>query len=368
MAQNSYPFETQDTTEAQYSTLFNELQDTGVAGDTFDNQGVRATVGAGMTLTVSTGIAIIRGFVYENTDNLTLTADPAVATPRIDTVVLRLDPASNSIVAAIKKGTPNASPSAPALTQQAGAVWEMPLADILVPASATALDPANLTDRRSFLGSRVGLWQTSTRPVNPDHATMGYNLTTSKYEWFNSATNAWSSLLPIDIAPIADGSITTALLADGSVTSAKLVDGSVTVAKLADGSVSTAKLADSSVATAKIADNAVTDAKLVNKNGIYSMIRAEPASGFTVSGVDVGRFIRYTSSNPTTVNLDGSGFPTGGRIDFIQDGTGQITFAGINGSTIASVDNKLKTNKRYSVATAVHLGSGLFRLIGDLTA
>lgn len=365
MAQNSFPFENADTTETQYSQLFNELQDTGVAGDTVANAGIAVSVGTGMGLVVSAGFAIIRGFAYDNTENLTLTVDAAdLANPRIDTVVLRLDPTANGITAAIVKGTSAASPSAPALTQLPGAVWEMPLADILVPTSATALVGGNLTDRRSFLGSRVGYWRTATRPVGIDHGTFGFNVTTGKFEWYDAQTTSWSSVLPVDLA---DGSVTAAKLASNSVTTVKITDASVTTAKLSDGSVTTAKLGDGSVTTGKIADNNVTDAKLATKPGTYTLVRAEP-SAFTVSGADVGRLIRYTSNNPTTVNLDGAGFPAGGRIDFIQDGTGQMTFAGVFGSTVASVDNKLKTNKQYSVVTAVHLGSGLFRLAGDLVA
>lgn len=375
MAQNSFPFENADTTETQYSKLFNELQDTGVAGDTIANAGIAVSVGTGMGLVVSAGFAIIRGFAYENTDNLPLTVDAAdLANPRIDTVVLRLDPTANSIVAAIKKGTPAASPSAPALTQLAGAVWEMPLADILVPTSSTALVGGNLTDRRSFLGSRVGYWRTATRPVGIDHGTFGFNVTTGKFEWYDAQTTSWSSVLPVDLADgsvtaakLASNSVTTVKITDANVTTPKIADGAVTTAKLPDGSVTTAKLPDSAVTTAKIADNNVTDAKLATKPGTYTLVRAEP-SAFTVSGADVGRLIRYTSANPTTVNLDGAGFPAGGRIDFIQDGNGQMTFAGVFGSTVASVDNKLKTNKQYSVVTAVHLGSGLFRLAGDLVA
>ena len=320
MAQNSFPFENADTTETQYSQLFSELQDTGVAGDTFDNAGIAVSLGTGMELLVSAGFAMVRGFAYENTATVTLTADAADTTnPRIDTVILRLDPGANSIVAAIKKGTPGASPSAPALTQIAGAIWEMPLANITIPANATALDVANLSDRRAFLGGRVGLWRTVSRPANPDHGSFGFNITTGKFEWYDSNTNVWSSSIPIDISG----------------------------AGLADGSVS--------------------DSKLVTRPGFYVSVRSEP-SAFTVNVTDAGRLVRYVGSNPITVQLDGSGWSIGQRVDFIQDGTGQITFAGAFGSTVASVDNKLKTNKQYSAVTVVYIATATFRLIGDLVA
>lgn len=320
MAQLSYPFETQDTTESQYSRLFSELQITGVAGDIFNQStGVRAAVGTGMNMEVYAGFALIRGFAYENTDTVILTLDPSTAQPRIDTIVLRLDPGANSIVAAVKKGTPAASPSAPALTQIAGGVWEMPLADMLIPANATALDNNNYTDRRTFLGKGVGVWFTSSRPTLPTQGQMGYNRTTQKFEWYNTATLTWSSAFPIDI--------------DASA----------------------------------IADNSITDAKLVTKPGTYTSIRSE-ASSINLTSADVGRLIRYTGSVGVTVTLFGAAFTAGQRIDFLQDGTGQITFQAGASNTIASADNKLKTNKQYSGATLIYLGSNTWRLIGDLAA
>lgn len=318
MAQNSFPFENNDTTETQYSQLFSELQDTGVAGDTFDNAGIVVSVGSGMDLAVSAGFAIVRGFAYENTTSLTLTADAATAQPRIDTVILRLDPGANSIVAAIKKGTAAASPSAPALTQVAGAVWEMPLADILIPASATALDPANLTDRRAFLGSRVGLWRTSARPANADHGTFGFNLTTSKFEWYDSNANAWSSSIPIDVS---------------------------------------------------IADGSITDAKLAVPPRRYSNVVVQPGSK-TIVPSDAGTLIQVqTATGGATITINADSLTgLGDRVDFIQEGSGNITFAPAAGVIVYSVDDKKKTNKWFSAATLIRANSGQYRLIGDLIA
>lgn len=318
MAQNSFPFETQDTTETQYSQLFNELQDTGVAGDTFDNAGIAVTVGTGMGLVVSAGFAIIRGFAYENTSNLTLTADAADTTnPRIDTVILRLDPGANSIVAGIKKGTPNASPSAPALTQVPGAVWEMPLANILIPANATALDPANLTDRRAFLGSRVGLWRTISRPANPDHATFGFNITAGKFEWYDSNTNTWSSALPIDVS-----------LADGSI----------------------------------------TDAKLAIPPRRYLGVDVNANTTMTLTTASAGRIIRATNGGGLTVTVNSGSLAEGDRVDFIQASTAPVTFVPGVDVTLLSKDTKRKTNGTWTTVSLVKVNDGQYLLVGDLTA
>ncbi len=207
MAEISYPFENADTSEAQFSALFSELQDTGVAGEPGAASTLAVTTTSGLGLQVAAGFAIVRGFAYDNTSALSLTVGTAAAQPRIDTIILRLDPSANSIVAAVKAGTPGASPSAPALTQTPGAVWEMPLADILVPASASALIPGNLTDRRRFTGGRVGLWSTNTRPTSPRVSRLGYNTSVSRFEFWNGTT--WADVSPssLDASVITSGTL-----------------------------------------------------------------------------------------------------------------------------------------------------------------
>lgn len=319
MAELSYPFETQDTTETQYSYLFDALQDTGVVGrlDSASTLYV-ALPGTGMTATLSAGMALVRGFAYQNTSDLTITLDAANTQPRIDLIILRLDPAANSIVAAVKKGTPGASPSAPALTQTPDGVYEYALGQITIPANATAVGPADFVDLRRAVGRGVGAWRTPGRPNAAWTGQMGYNLQTQKFEWFTTG-NAWSSAFPMDL--------------DASA----------------------------------LADNSVTNAKLVTKPGNYVSVRTETTS-ISLSSADVGRLIVYTGSAGVTVTLFGAGFTAGQRIDFIQDGAGQITFQAGASNTLAAVDNKFKTNKQYSGATLVYLGSNAWRLIGDLAA
>lgn len=191
MAQISYPFETQDTTETQYSALFSKLQTTGVDGDTAGTI-LKVSANTGMQLNVATGFAIIRGFAYENTAVESLTLATGNTQPRIDLVILRLDPSANSIVLAVKQGTPAASPSAPALTQNAGAVWELPLAQIAVAANTTAIGPSDITDVRRFLGTQVGTWTTTTRPTSATAGTLGYNSTLGAYEFWNGS--AWTAV------------------------------------------------------------------------------------------------------------------------------------------------------------------------------
>jgi hypothetical protein len=89
------------------------------------------------------------------------------------------------------------------------------------------------------------------------------------------------------------------------------------------------------------------------------------SSGYTIQNIDAGQFVRSTGG-AITVTLSNV-LNVGDRIDFIQDGTGQITFSP-SGVTLQSVDNKRKTNKRYSAATVLCVAAGQYRLIGDLVA
>ncbi len=314
MAQNSYPFETQDTTETQYSALFKEFQDTGVSGGLVPSATLGLNPPTGMTVPLTPGFAVIRGFAYENTSNLTLTLDTGDTLARIDTVILRLDPTANSIVAAVKKGTPNASPVAPALTQTSSGVYEFPLYDILVPANATALDAANFTNRRQFLGSQVGYWTTAGRP-SPDRVRFGFNSDLQKFEYYN-LPSGWTTNIPFDLT---------------------------------------------------FANGSIPDAALATPPGTYVGVTNQGATSFTVAAASAGRLINCTASATVTVTAN-TGMAVGQRIDFIQGGTGQVVFAPGAGVTLQSAGGKLKTKERYSAASIVCVAANDYRLIGDLSA
>jgi hypothetical protein len=58
----------------------------------------------------------------------------------------------------------------------------------------------------------------------------------------------------------------------------------------------------------------------------------------------------------------------GQRIDFIQRGTGQISFTPGSGVTLNSKSNNRKTASQHSAASVVCVASGVYTLIGDLAA
>ncbi|MGC4928084.1 tail fiber domain-containing protein [Streptomyces sp. DT117] len=192
MAITSFPFDGQAVSESQYSYLFRELQTSGVASSA-DAAGFRVTAaGTNMNVTVQPGFALLRGHAVQSTAVETLTLPSADTAARTDAIVLRLDPAANSITLAVLKGTPGSASPNP--TQTDTGIFEIRLAWVSVGANATTISAANVTEARQFVGTYVGTWWQSTRPAAPRLGTLGYNRTSSTWEFWTGM--AWTSLAP----------------------------------------------------------------------------------------------------------------------------------------------------------------------------
>ena len=189
MAQSSFPFENIDTTETQFSQWARNFN-SGV-DDVPTGTALEVSAGTGLAVDVEAGEAMVRGHYYisDATESLALaTAD--ATNDRLDTVVLRLDPSANSIILAVKTGTPAGSPSAPALVQTDAGIYEQPLADVLVPATSGV--PTTITDRREFQGTRLGSWTTTGRPTPAGRVLFGFNTTTGAVEYYDTNLSAWT--------------------------------------------------------------------------------------------------------------------------------------------------------------------------------
>jgi hypothetical protein len=291
MAQTSWPFENIDTSETQYSQLFRNLGEGVVDGKELELEPFGD--GTGMNVKVRAGQALVRGHYYYNTGIETLSiaaADPT--NPRIDSVVLRLDPTANSILLVVLTGVPGVSPSAPVLTQTDSGIYEQRIANVAVAANATVITSGNVTDQRTIFTP-----------------------------WTGSVTSVPGSA----------------------------ITGSITVATLPGANIS----GEITTATMNASRQIVTTH---SKSANYSTL-----------ATDANSTIRLTGSTGRTFTIDNN-LTAGQRIDFIQDGSGQITFAAGSGVTLRSVDAKLKTNKQYSGATVICYGSGVYYLVGDLAA
>ena len=150
MAQSSWPFENIDTNETQFSQWARNIGE-GVKTGALNELEVFAD-STGMQVKVRSGQALVRGHYYQNTAELALSLDAADLTnPRIDTVVLELDPSANSIVLKVITGTPAPSPSAEPVVQTDAGIYQIKLADIAVGASVTTISAGNVTDTRGYI-------------------------------------------------------------------------------------------------------------------------------------------------------------------------------------------------------------------------
>jgi hypothetical protein len=101
-----------------------------------------------MTVSIAAGSAWINGYRYENTEALNKTLSTANGSyPRIDRIIIRWSLLNRSITAAVLTGTAASSPTAPALTRSTD-VYELCVAEILVPQAATSITSGNITDTR----------------------------------------------------------------------------------------------------------------------------------------------------------------------------------------------------------------------------
>ena len=251
MAQTSWPFDGIDTTETQFSQWSRNIGE-GVKGS-FNTTDLKVTApGTGMTVSVAAGQALVRGHYYANDAALTLSIATANATnPRIDAVVLTLDPVANTITAGVVTGTAAATPVAPTLTQTDAGTYQLLLGYVAVAAATATISAANVTDARTFLGQG----------------------------WFST--------------PVQDKSANYTIVAGDK----------------------------------------------------FSTIRS------------TGSAITVTVANVLNV---------GDRIDFIQDGSGQVTFAAGSGVTLQSFGSLVKTGGQYAAVTVECVASGQYRLIGNL--
>ena len=150
MAEKSSFFTSLNGDRKYKSSDFAEYFSTFIGNGVFPNpsSNLLVTSNGDMTINLSTGFAWINGYMYHNTDNLTLTVDYADATlKRIDRVVLKCDFVNREIKAYVKKGTFATNPIPPTLERNVNA-YELSVADILVENGVISIQQSKITDTR----------------------------------------------------------------------------------------------------------------------------------------------------------------------------------------------------------------------------
>lgn len=267
MAQTSWPFENVDTSETQFSQWARNIGE-GVKQNTLNELEPYAD-STGLNVKVKSGQALIRGHYYQSTAVETLTVTTADATnPRIDIVVLELDPSANSITLKVTAGTPASSPVAPTVVQTDGGIYQLKLAEVAVAAGATTISAGNVTDTRPMLATAADL----------------------------------------------------------------------------------------------AGDVATLQADLATKADLTPAVNAKTAN-YTLAVGDRGEFI--TCDGTFTITIPSGTFSAGDRVDFVNIGTGVITFAG-SGVTVNSVDAAVTIDTQWAGATFFFTSSTAGVLIGRL--
>lgn len=199
MAITAFPFDTQDTSEADYSRLMGEAVDDGIVGSQ-GSSGFQVSPGAGMTVVAAAGTAALRGFMgfSTGTEGPVTVANGDASFARVDRAILRLDRASNNMIFTVKQGAASATPAAPTLTQTDTGIYEISLARLDIPSGAGTMLASYVTDERLFIGSTTGAWTTASRPLSPRKYKVGFNVSLSKWEYHNGTT--WVDLIPATIA------------------------------------------------------------------------------------------------------------------------------------------------------------------------
>lgn len=160
MAITSWPYVSiggdRKITAAQEAQGFDNFVGSGVVPGV-DNECEVTKVPDTLNVSVNTGAAIISGHRMISDEAETLILDAGDSQPRIDLIALESN-ANTAVRGArfvIVKGTPAASPEVPALTQT-DAIYQIALAKITVPASATNLNMATLVDMRTYASGKHG--------------------------------------------------------------------------------------------------------------------------------------------------------------------------------------------------------------------
>lgn len=206
------------------------------------------TANGANTVRTATGGAMVDGVPYQNDANVDTNIPSAVGggNTRIDRLVLRTnwDNAVRTTRITRIAGTDAATPTAPAITQTPGTMYDIMLCQVLVDTSGAV----TVTDERVF-------------------AKPGAN------------------------------TIVTAAITDDAVTAAKIADGAIdAAAKLADDVVTAAKIADGAIdATAKMAADIVDDTIVGNRVPQFYRRQGGSATDWSSPGT--------TTRTPTTVRI-----------------------------------------------------------------
>jgi len=157
MAQSSWPFENIDTTESQFSRWARNITE-GVKGGPNTTELLVTGDDSGMQVRVAAGESMVRGHYYLNDSQATVTLDTAdLSNPRIDIIVLELNPTANTILVKKVTGVVDPNPVAPQIVQTDAGIYQIELAKVQVDAGTTSIISTDVSDTRIFMTAQNAL-------------------------------------------------------------------------------------------------------------------------------------------------------------------------------------------------------------------
>lgn len=135
---------------ATWAQVLGSLHADGIIAGWEDEYAVTQHGPPAMSVDVALGACIIQGYhheVYSAASVVTIgAADPT--NPRIDRLVVRRSMANRASTLFVIAGTPAASPTAPAISQDVAGDYDLPIAQIRVDAAVLSIVTAKITDER----------------------------------------------------------------------------------------------------------------------------------------------------------------------------------------------------------------------------
>lgn len=109
----------------------------------------------------------------------------------------------------------------------------------------------------------------------------------------------------------------------------------------------------------------------VDNTQITTTIVTDATTSRTIGTADEGKLIQFTSASAVTVTVgDSTDFSTGGRVDILQDGAGEVTVQS-SGTTVVygggTAGTAYTIGGQYSAASVVCVGTDAYRIIGNVT-